>query len=68
MGKLMIKTTVHHVVQAASPLTYGASAVAVVAGLTVSEWLAAAGLMVAIATFVVNWIYKQKTLKHIRSK
>lgn len=31
-----------------------------IGGLALNEWFAAIGLALAIATFIVNWVYKQK--------
>ncbi len=40
------------------PSTYVASAVALVAGLTLNEWVAVVSLVVMIATFFLNWWFK----------
>ncbi len=40
------------------PSTYAASAVALVAGLTLNEWVAVVSLVVMIATFFLNWWFK----------
>jgi len=46
-----------------SEVTYVASAVTVISGLTVNEWGVIIGLVIAVATFAVNWYYKHKTFK-----
>lgn len=60
--------TDHPVLDAASPITYGASLVTVISGLTVNEWGVIAGIILGAATFGVNWWYKHKTWKHLRDK
>lgn len=60
--------TDHPILQTASPVTYGASIVTVISGLTINEWGVVAGICIGVATFGVNWWYKHKTLKHLRSK
>lgn len=55
----------HDIMDVASPITYGASAMTVVAGLTVNEWGVMVGVTIALATFIVNWIYKHKTFKKL---
>ena len=45
----------------ASDVSYGASAVTVVSGLTVNEWGVVCGLLLATLTFLVNWYYRHKT-------
>ena len=39
-------------------MAYGTSAATTICGLTVNEAVALAGLLLAIGTFAVNWIYK----------
>ena len=46
--------------QMTSPATYAASAFTVIAGLTINEWVAIGGLILGLATFIVNWWYKRK--------
>lgn len=59
----MIKTTVNYVVDTATPVTYGASAFAVVTGLGFNEWVALGGLTLGVLTFVTNFYFKHKTYK-----
>ncbi len=47
----------------ASPATYVASGTAFVFGLTVNEFAAVAGIVVAVATFCLNWYYKERAAK-----
>lgn len=47
----------------ASPATYLASGTAVVFGLSVNEFAAVAGIVIAVATFVLNWYYKERAAK-----
>jgi hypothetical protein len=54
----------HH----ASGLTYSSAAMTVIGGLTLNEWLAISGIVLGLATFVVNWVYKQKHWKRLREK
>jgi len=51
---------IHQVAQTASPTSYGASAVAVVGSLTANDIAMITGAIVAVATFIINWIYKEK--------
>lgn len=48
--------------------SYVTSALTVVAGLTINEWVALGGLCLAAATFAVNWYYKHKTFKRNQGK
>lgn len=51
----------HKIAEAATNISYGASAGAVaIGGLTVNEFAMLGGLAVAVATFAVNWIYRHK--------
>ncbi len=47
----------------ASPATYVASGTAFVFGLTVNEFAAVAGIVVAVATFCLNWYYKERAAR-----
>ena len=42
-------------------VTYAASAVGTVAGLSFNEWVALASLVLGLGTFAINWYYKHKT-------
>ena len=44
----------------ASSTTYAASAVTMVAGMSVNEWLAIGGFLLAVLTFSVNWHYRRR--------
>ncbi len=46
---------------AASYITSGT--MTLVGGYTVNEWLAVTGIILGIATFIVNWVYKHKHYK-----
>jgi len=43
--------------------SYVASAFTVIAGLTINEWVAVCGLILAGLTFGVNWYYRHKHYK-----
>ena len=47
----------------ATTVTYSASGATVIAGLALNEWIALAGLIVAIATFGITWLYKHRHYK-----
>ncbi|MBU6950996.1 phage holin [Hahella sp. HN01] len=47
---------------------YAASAITTVAGLTFNQWVALGGLLIGVATFVMNWCYKQKHLELARKR
>ncbi len=49
--------------QSTSAVSYSASAVTTLAGLSINEWVALGGFLIGVATFVVNWRYK-----HIQTK
>jgi len=55
--------TSQQITDTVTPLTYGASAFTIVAGLTINEWVAVSGLVLGMATFWVNLYYK-----HIQHK
>lgn len=44
----------------ASWLSYSASGSAVVCGFTLNDWGMLVGILIALATFIVNWYYKAK--------
>ena len=47
-----------------TPVSYVTSAtMTVLGGLTINEWMAVIGIILGIATFVVNWFYKHKQFK-----
>ena len=52
----------------ASNVTYITSGAALIAGLTLNEWVAIVSIVLAIATFSINWYYKHKTLKVTTNK
>ncbi len=45
---------------AASPAVYAASGTAVVFGMNAAEFAAVVGAVVAVATFILNWYYKER--------
>ncbi|WP_020411007.1 phage holin family protein [Hahella ganghwensis] len=47
---------------------YAASAITTMAGLTFNQWVALGGLLIGVATFLVNWFYKQKHLELSREQ
>lgn len=59
-------TALEQVGKHASDVTYGSAVVTVIGGLTLNEWLAVTGIVIGIASFIVNWAYKHKTWRHIR--
>jgi len=59
----MVNNINDHILDTASPITYGASLVTIVSGLTINEWGVVAGIVLGVATFGINWWYKHKTLK-----
>lgn len=48
------------IAEIATGTSYTASAGTIVFGLTVNEWGVLIGTILAIATFVVNWVYRHK--------
>ncbi|MDG9666727.1 phage holin family protein [Hahella sp. CR1] len=54
--------------KAASAAAYASSAVATLFGLSLSQVVALGGLLIAAATFVMNWYYKQKHLDLAREQ
>jgi len=54
------------ILEQASTVTYGASAVTVLSGLTINEWGVVAGIMLGAATFVINWWYKHRMYIHAK--
>ena len=48
--------------------TYVASAFTIIAGLTINEWVAIGGLILASLTFGVNWFYRYKHYKLAKEK
>lgn len=46
-----------------TPAAYIGAGVTVVAGLSINEWAAVIGIVLAIATFCLNWYYKHKESK-----
>ena len=48
--------------------TYSASAVTTLAGLTINEWVALAGIGLGVGTFCINWWYKHQHLKLDRNR
>lgn len=57
--------TTDHLMDSATPITYAASVVTVISGLTINEWGVITGIIIGTATFAVNWWYKHKTWKHL---
>ncbi len=51
----------------ASHASYSTSAVTTAAGLSFNEWVALAGIVLGISTFVVNLWYKRAMLKIARN-
>ncbi|CZF79704.1 phage holin [Grimontia marina] len=49
-------------------ISYGASAVTTLAGLTINEWVALGGFLIGVATFGVNWWYKHAQTKILESQ
>lgn len=47
----------------ASPATYATSGGAVILGFTAGEFAALAGVAIAVATFLLNWYYKERAQK-----
>ncbi len=47
----------------ASPVAYTASGTAVIFGLTAGEFAAYVGAAVAVATFLLNWYYKERAAR-----
>ena len=64
----MKEQLVSSIQETASHTTYGASAFAVVTGWTFNHWIGAVGVLIAVATFAVNWWYKKETLNVLRNK
>ncbi len=52
--------------KAATTACYGASAVTVIAGLTLHDWLALASLLIALMTGGINFYCKLKQLKALQ--
>jgi hypothetical protein len=52
----------------ATAVSYGASIVAGMAGLTINEWIAIAGFFIGAASFGVNVWYKKESLSLERRK
>lgn len=44
-------------------INYSASAVTVIAGFTINEWVALGGLLIGLATLLTNFWYKREHLK-----
>jgi hypothetical protein len=44
-------------------ISYAASAVTTVAGLTINEWVAIGGLLIGVGTFLTNVWYRRQQLK-----
>ena len=42
---------------------YTAAFITIVSGMTVNEFVALGGLLIGLATFVINWLYKHKNFK-----
>lgn len=61
----------HHldnVANVASNVTYTASGVLIFFGFTLSDWALILGMVLGLATFLMNWYYKHKAFvlkKHI---
>ncbi len=51
-----------------SAVSYGASAVTTIAGLTINEWVALGGFLIGVATFAVNWWYKHAQTKILQNQ
>ena len=47
----------------ATAVSYSASAITTMAGLTINEWVALGGLCIGLATFLVNLWYRHQLLK-----
>ncbi|MFL7024270.1 phage holin [Enterovibrio norvegicus] len=54
--------------ESASAISYSASAVTTMAGLTFNEWVALGGFLIGVATFAVNWWYKHAQTKIMQDK
>ena len=52
----------------ASPTTYAASGFALVASVTLNEWVALVSITVAVGTLLINWYYKHMQLKVARQQ
>jgi uncharacterized membrane protein len=39
---------------------YASSIATTLMGLTINEWVAVAGIVCSVGTFIVNWVYKRK--------
>jgi len=48
--------------------TYAASGVTILAGLSLSDWGVLIGIVIAIATFGMNWYYKHQAFNLMRQK
>ena len=46
----------------ASPTTYAASGFALIASVTLNEWVALVSIVVAVGTLITNWYYKHESL------
>ena len=44
-------------------VSYSASAITTIAGLTINEWVALGGLCIGVATFAVNLWFRREQLK-----
>lgn len=54
--------------RAAVTTTYSASAITVLAGLTINEWVALGGLLIGLAGLAINWWFKKEHLKLVRRR
>lgn len=53
---------------ATTTVTYGASAVTVIAGLSVNEWAVLGGLALGVATYVTNLWFNRQRLKILKKQ
>ena len=52
----------------ATAVSYSASAITTITGLTINEWVALGGLCIGLATFIVNLWYRREYLKLQRQR
>jgi hypothetical protein len=63
-----VPDTAEAIHKAASAATYVGGGTAFIGGLTANEFAAISGVVIAVAGFVVNWIYKHKHYKLEKQK
>lgn len=49
--------------QKLSTASYAAAGVSILAGLTLTEWGVLVGIVTAVATFGLNWLYRHRSYK-----